>query len=426
MQLIATSSLLTLLWPALAVSDVQYEEQCLPTSVVTRIVVDADLMVATCSGQSGTTPKTPSASVYERTGSDWILQAVIEPTDLDPRSMFGDSAHLSGTTLIVGDQMDGNHAGCAYVFRHSDGVWIQEQKLIPSKGVSCKDDEQGTYYGNSVATDGTWALFGPRGGESGVCVFRHDGEQWVEVGYLMPDENVNAFGFSMDLDGDAVLIGSRGNMGGCCAYIYRLDGESWVEEAQLTLSSTEAIGGNVDLNGDLAIVGNAEMQDGEWTSSIAVVFRRIDGIWTEEEIPQSSEGVYFGGNVAISDSIALVRTANENWENSHHVFQHDGNSWIHTKTLVHSNGLSLGWGFALADDEALIVAVDEPTRSICLYPNLFIECNDVNGDNTIGLAELDAVLAHWGTNDDEADINGDKIVNILDLLAVLSGWGPCP
>jgi hypothetical protein len=337
--------------------------------------------------------------------------------------MFGDSAHLSGTTLIVGDQMDGDQAGCAYVFRHSDGAWIQEQKLIPSNRVP-SNSELTTLYGNSVATDGTWALVGPRGGESGVCVFRHDGEQWVEVGYLMPEENVNAFGFSMDLDGDAVLIGSRYNSGGCCAYIYRLDGESWVEEAQLTLSSTEAIGGNVDLNGDLAIVGNAEMQNGgDWMiSSIAVVFRRVDGTWTEEEIPQSSEDVYFGGNVAISDSIALV---NVDFGAQHHVYQHDGNSWIHTKTLVHSKGLSLAWGHALADDEALIVAGDEPTRSICLYPNLFIECNDVNGDNTIGLAELDAVLAHWGTNDDEADINGDKIVNILDLLAVLSGWGPC-
>lgn len=422
MRLITTSSLLALLWPALAVSDVQYEEQCLPLSGYLRqVVVDADLMVAT---------GLPTSFVYERTGGDWILQAVIEPTDLDPGSMFGDSAHLSGTTLIVGDQMDGNHAGCAYVFRHSDGVWIQEQKLIPSNGVSFKDDEQGTYYGNSVATDGTWALFGPRGGESGVCVFRHDGEQWVEVGYLMPEANVNAFGFSMDLDGDAVLIGSRYNSGGCCAYIYRLDGESWVEEAQLTLSSTEAIGGNVDLNGDLAIVGNAEMQNGgDWMiSSIAVVFRRVDGTWTEEEIPQSSEDVHFGGNVAISDSIALVRSDNADWEAQYHVFQHDGNSWIHTKTLVHSNDLELGWGFALADDEAFFLAREswESTDSICLYPNLFIECNDVNGDNTIGLAELDAVLAHWGTNDDEADINGDKIVNILDLLSVLSAWGPCP
>ena len=48
MRLITTSSLLALLWPALAVSDVQYEEQCLPLSGYLRqVVVDADLMVAT-------------------------------------------------------------------------------------------------------------------------------------------------------------------------------------------------------------------------------------------------------------------------------------------------------------------------------------------------------------------------------------------
>jgi hypothetical protein len=51
---------------------------------------------------------------------------------------------------------------------------------------------------------------------------------------------------------------------------------------------------------------------------------------------------------------------------------------------------------------------------------------DVNGDSTVNVFDLLAVLAVWGGSGGPEDINGDGIVDVLDLLAVLGAWGPCP
>jgi hypothetical protein len=50
---------------------------------------------------------------------------------------------------------------------------------------------------------------------------------------------------------------------------------------------------------------------------------------------------------------------------------------------------------------------------------------DVNGDGTVDVLDLLAVLAAWGATGGPEDINGDGIVNVLDLLEVLAAWGPC-
>ncbi len=54
------------------------------------------------------------------------------------------------------------------------------------------------------------------------------------------------------------------------------------------------------------------------------------------------------------------------------------------------------------------------------------------GDGTVGVADLLAVIAAWGAcgdpNNCTADIvppGGDDTVNVSDLLAILSAWGPC-
>jgi hypothetical protein len=50
---------------------------------------------------------------------------------------------------------------------------------------------------------------------------------------------------------------------------------------------------------------------------------------------------------------------------------------------------------------------------------------DVNGDDTVNVLDLLAVLAAWGATSGPEDINGDGVVNVLDMLEVLSAWGPC-
>jgi hypothetical protein len=53
---------------------------------------------------------------------------------------------------------------------------------------------------------------------------------------------------------------------------------------------------------------------------------------------------------------------------------------------------------------------------------------DVNGDGTVDVVDLLALLPAWGPCGGPCpeDINGDGIVNVLDLLELLAAWGPCP
>ncbi|MDP7519288.1 MAG: hypothetical protein QF438_03965, partial [Phycisphaerales bacterium] len=53
------------------------------------------------------------------------------------------------------------------------------------------------------------------------------------------------------------------------------------------------------------------------------------------------------------------------------------------------------------------------------------DCPDVDGDGMVGVDEVLAVIAAWGTDDADADVNDDGIVDTNDILLVLSAWGPC-
>ena len=50
---------------------------------------------------------------------------------------------------------------------------------------------------------------------------------------------------------------------------------------------------------------------------------------------------------------------------------------------------------------------------------------DVNGDGEIGVTDILAVIAQWGTNG-SADVNGDGEVDVSDLLLIVGSWGNCP
>lgn len=55
---------------------------------------------------------------------------------------------------------------------------------------------------------------------------------------------------------------------------------------------------------------------------------------------------------------------------------------------------------------------------------------DINGDSTVDVLDLLAVIGAWGPcvpgTICTADVNFDCTVNVLDLLAVTGAWGPCP
>ncbi len=70
---------------------------------------------------------------------------------------------------------------------------------------------------------------------------------------------------------------------------------------------------------------------------------------------------------------------------------------------------------------------DPPIVDMGCYEFQPPECpGALNGDGTVDVLDLIAVLGAWGPCPDcEEDINGDGVVDVLDLLEALSAWGPC-
>ena len=52
---------------------------------------------------------------------------------------------------------------------------------------------------------------------------------------------------------------------------------------------------------------------------------------------------------------------------------------------------------------------------------------DLNGDDVVGVGDLLALLAVWGSDPmGPPDFDGNGIVGIADLLTLFANWGPCP
>src|SRR5688572_14043013 len=99
-----------------------------------------------------------SAFVFVRQGSTWIQQAHLLASNGVAQDGFGRSVALEGDFAVIGAEPGDlgltDRPGKAYVFRRTDGVWIEENKLIAS------DSLNGDQFGHSVAISGDTAVVG--------------------------------------------------------------------------------------------------------------------------------------------------------------------------------------------------------------------------------------------------------------------------
>lgn len=103
-----------------------------------------------------------SAYVFTQAGGEWSQQQKLTPDDGDGADSFACSVTLSsdGTTALIGAKFDedpnGDQAGSAYVFTHTDGEWSQQQKLAANDG----DDRDFFGVSGALSGDGTTAFIG--------------------------------------------------------------------------------------------------------------------------------------------------------------------------------------------------------------------------------------------------------------------------
>ena len=142
--------------------------------------------------------------------------------------------------------------------------WVQGKKLNAS------DATAGNWFGVCASVSGAVAVVGAMydaapGERSGSAyVFRCDGNSWVEEQKLTASDAAagDEFGHSVSVSANVVVVGASGDnnagAGSGSAYVFRYDGANWVQEQKLTASDAAAydwFGHSVSVSDDVAVVG---------------------------------------------------------------------------------------------------------------------------------------------------------------------------
>ena len=241
--------------------------------------------------------------------------------------------------------------------------------------ITASDPQPTDGFALEVASDEGLAIVGAYGHDqvgpmSGVAyVYRQQGDNWVQEAQLFPNdgEAEDLFGYSVAVENDIVAIGAihdndiRGSV-----YVFRYFNETWVEE-QTLMASDGAPGDNfgisVSISGDVICVG----ANGASNTGAAYIFRYLESQWQEEQklvgsaaepLDQIGESVSNDGDVvvvgAFADTVGTLVSAG-----SAYIFRYASGEWVEEAHLVApdpSNGALFGGDVAIHQDTVLVGA----------------------------------------------------------------------
>jgi PKD repeat protein len=211
-----------------------------------------------------------------------------------------------------------------------------------------------------------------------------DNGQYVELTGAEEDLD-DRFGLSVDISGDVAIVGAPGNSEDGYStpgtvYIFRYDGDDWVEEARLIPESSnkgDHFGHSVAVSGNVAVITALEMPDPGYYTGVAYVFRYDGQEWKEEARLTSWDGTpddKFGCCVDIDEDIIVVgaerHVINDDEEDYQYrkkngavyIFHYDGNDWVGEARLVEvaeGDNAYFGGSVAVSGDKVIIGALQD-------------------------------------------------------------------
>jgi len=168
-----------------------------------------------------------SASVFVRAGSSWVFQQKLTASDADSFDIFGCSVAIDSNTIIIGapnhDNSGNIDAGSAYIYQRQGTTWLEQSIL------QAPDSGSAHHFGYSLAIDGNWAVIGAYECNIGsirtagaAYVFSRADAGWVERQKLFDANDPcsdDDFGWAVAIKNDTILVGCpydfvNGNMTG--------------------------------------------------------------------------------------------------------------------------------------------------------------------------------------------------------------------
>jgi PKD repeat protein len=286
------------------------------------------------------------------------------PADLPIDSEFGSSVSIDGDRAVVGANGPYGGQGPVHVYERVDGTWSDKGELDPT-------DVKEQFFGSAASICGDWVLVSARYDDGGsVWAYRRDtGGVWRFAQQFAGSDTVEGDSFGVNAMSDSrVIVGAPGDDdkgdGSGSAYIFELEGQTWVQKAKLVPSdgaAENAFGSSVSLSGDYAIVGACY----RGTES-AYIFECVDGVWTQKAKLQPAglepyDG--FGYSVAICGNLAAVGANGDDDKGSSagaaYVFERVSGVWTQKAKLTGSDtdvSDRLGYSVALSGETLVVGA----------------------------------------------------------------------
>ncbi len=307
-----------------------------------------------------------------------IVRAQPAPAEAE---LFGSAVSYDDERLLVGavgarDQ--GNYTGAAYVLRRSTHGWEQEARLVASDAAAFSS------FGASVSLDGDRALIGTTdlGSPGHAYVFRRDGDAWLEERRFTGS---NGFGASVALDGNTALVGSPyvagpGFVTGAgSADFYEREGNAWKLVARVYSDRPllhAQFGYSVALEGDFALIGARLEGNFSLQLGAAYLFARTDGTWklVRRLVPSDPlRDKQFGWSVALANGVGVVGAPGDNQgataSGAAYVFERDAfGAWTETQKLKPTTVRAFARFGLVLDAAPGRIAIGTPLMAFAGYP----------------------------------------------------------
>lgn len=223
---------------------------------------------------------------YKKTNSEYELEQSITNTGNPLFGNFGWSVDIDGEYAVIGapsdDIIPNELNGSISIYKYINGDWIFQEKKHSGNG------QVNSFYGSAVSIEGDYIAVGAKGQTEGgfinhgaVYVYKKQVNTWTLHQVVKPNEILGSseFGKDVKLKNGYLLIGApkepnteNEEMG--AAYLFRLQGDQWVQEAKIKSSnaSVESLFGNaLDMNTNMMMIG-AHQQEIDGINKGAVYF----------------------------------------------------------------------------------------------------------------------------------------------------------
>ena len=370
-------------------------------------------------GAKGDMYSSGSVYIFKNDGKTWIEQTKIIASDSDEDDYFGNSVALSEDSAIVGsneDETNGFRAGSAYIYNIPSFFPPALSIIQPERTVLADAGSISIYISNigneasqinwKATTDAPWiAIVNPDGaGKSNLFMnySANDGAKRKAVITITANAALNSpqqiiitqlsveysnknlleqkilpsdgatddyFSRSIDISENYAIAGSydddKGDGSGA-AYIFKHEGDRWIEQSKLIASDGKEgdyFGDSVTMSDEYAIIGAPIGSFRPAKPGSVYIFKREKNSWIEQvrlfsPTPQNSDD--FGSSVAIDNIFFIVGANGDNGNGSYsgsaYIYKLERSGWTVNSKLLPSDGDEwsyFGYSVSISGDYAI-------------------------------------------------------------------------